>query len=247
MVEGERIQKVLARAGVGSRRAVEEMIAAGRVRVNGEVPEPGRRIDPQKDKVEVDGSPVPLDAALVHYFLNKPVGVVATAADPEGRPTVVDLLDAEERIWPVGRLDIDSEGAIILTNDGDLALKLTHPRYEVPKTYLVEVTGSVRRETVGLLRKGVDLDDGPTAPARVRIADKSGGMTLLEITITEGRNQQVRRMCDAIGHPAVRLVRTAIGPLQLGRLKPGRWRRLSPVEVQGLHRAAGSGSERKGD
>jgi pseudouridine synthase len=243
-MEGERIQKVLARAGVGSRRAVEEMITAGRIRVNGDVAELGRRIDPEKDEVEVDGSPVPLAADLVHYFLNKPVGVVATASDPEGRPTVVDLLDSEDRIWPVGRLDIESEGAIIVTNDGDLAQKLTHPRYELPKTYLVEAVGSVGREAVRQLRTGVDLDDGRTAPARVQIVDKSGGMTMLEITITEGRNRQVRRMCEAIGHPAARLVRTAIGPLQLGRLKPGRWRRLSPIEVQGLHRAAGEPKER---
>jgi 23S rRNA pseudouridine2605 synthase len=246
-MEGERIQKVLARAGVGSRRAVEEMMAAGRVRVNGSIPELGRRIDPQKDQVEVDGSPVPLAADLVHYLLNKPVGVVATASDPEGRPTVVDLVDSDQRIWPVGRLDIESEGAIIVTNDGDLAQKLTHPRYEMPKTYLVEATGSLRPEEVRLLRSGVELDDGTTAPARAHVVDKSGGMTMLEITITEGRNRQVRRMCEAIGHPAKRLVRTAIGPLQLGRLKPGRWRKLAPLEVQGLHRAAGGGSPSEGD
>jgi pseudouridine synthase len=234
----ERIQKVLARAGVGSRRAVEEMVDAGRIAVNGRRATLGDKIDPAKDKVEVDGSLVPLAEHLVHYLLNKPAGVVATASDPEGRPTVVELVDPGPRVWPVGRLDLDSEGAIIVTNDGDLGLRLTHPRYEVPKTYLAEVTGAVTSPELTTLRKGVPLDDGVTKPCDARIVDKGGGRSLLEMTITEGRNRQVRRMCEAVGHPVVRLVRTAIGPLQLGRLKPGQWRRLSPVEVQSLFGAA---------
>ena len=236
MVE-ERIQKVLARAGVGSRRAVEELIVAGRIAVNGKVATLGDKIDATKDKVELDGSIVPLAEDLVHYLLNKPPGVVATASDPEGRPTVVELVDPGHRVWPVGRLDLDSEGAIIMTNDGDLALRLTHPRYEVPKTYLAEVTGGVTSSELTSLRKGVQLEDGKTAPAEARILDRAGGHTLIEMTIAEGRNRQVRRMCEAVGHPVVRLVRTAIGPLQLGRLKPGQWRRLSPAEVRALYAA----------
>ena len=238
-MEAERIQKVLARAGVGSRRAIEEMIAAGRIRVNGSRAELGGRIDPDKDEVQLDGSPVPLRADLVHFLLNKPVGVVSTADDPEGRTTVVDLIETDQRVWPVGRLDIESEGAILVTNDGDLALKLSHPRYGVAKTYLAEVAGDMGGPAVRQLRNGVELDDGPTAPSEAHIVTKGGGRTLLEIAIREGRNRQVRRMCEAVGHPVQRLVRTAIGPLSLGRLKPGRSRRLGPLEVRSLYAAAG--------
>ena len=236
--EGERLQKVLAHAGVGSRRAVEEMIAGGRVKVNGKRAILGRRIDPAKDKVEVDGSVVPLRADLVHYLLNKPQGVVSTADDPEGRPTVVELVDVEERVWPVGRLDIGSEGAIILTNDGDLTLRLTHPRYHVPRTYLAQVQGSVGHKVVGQLTRGVELDDGPSRAISAGLVERVPGGSLIEITIAEGRNRQVRRMFEALGYPVTRLVRRAIGPLELGRLKPGDFRRLSPVEVQSLYRAS---------
>ena len=238
-MEGERIQKVLARAGVGSRRAVEEMIAAGRIRVNGATARLGGRIDPAKDEVLLDGSPIPLAADLVHFLLNKPEGVVSTAADPEGRPTVVDLIETEERVWPVGRLDVESEGAILVTNDGDLALRLTHPRYGLPKTYLAQVRGDVGGAALTQLRRGVELEDGVTAPTETHIVEKVGGRTMLEMTIREGRNRQVRRMCEAVGHPVERLVRTAIGPVGLGRLKPGRSRRLSPLEVRSLYEAAG--------
>lgn len=239
MMQGERLQKVLAHAGVASRRAVEEMIAAGRVRVNGERAELGRRIDPEKDKVEVDGSVIPLRAALAYLLLNKPEGVVVTADDPEGRPTVLDLIDDQtERLWPVGRLDIGSEGALILTNDGELTLRLTHPRYHVSRTYLVQVEGSIGRRAMDRLARGVELDDGKTAPARVGLVERVPGGSLVEITITEGRNRQVRRMFEAVGHPVRRLVRRAIGPLELGRLKPGTYRKLSPVEVQALYRAS---------
>ena len=236
--EGERLQKILAHAGVGSRRAVEEMIAAGRIRVNGERARLGRRIDPEKDKVEVDGSVVPLRADLVYYLLNKPAGVVTTAVDPQGRPTVLDLVEAEERVWPVGRLDIGSEGAIVLTNDGELTLRLTHPRYHVPRTYLAQVQGTVGHKVLTELARGIDLDDGPTAPARVGLLERVPGGSLVEITITEGRHRQVRRMFEAVGHPVTRLVRRAIGPLQLGRLKPGDFRKLSHIEVQSLYRAS---------
>jgi 23S rRNA pseudouridine2605 synthase len=237
--EGERLQKVLARAGLGSRRAVEELIAAGRVEVNGRVARLGRRVVPSKDEVKVDGSVVPLDTDLVYYLMNKPSGVVTTAADPEGRDTVIDLVDVGRRVWPVGRLDYDTEGALLLTNDGELTMRLTHPRYEVPRTYLAEVTGSVGRGVLRSLASGVELDDGRTRPAVVDLVERVAGGSLLQITITEGRNRQVRRMTEAVGHPTRRLVRLAIGPLNLGRLKPGAFRKLNPQEVRDLYRAAG--------
>jgi 23S rRNA pseudouridine2605 synthase len=242
---GERLQKALARAGVGSRRAVEELIAAGRVRVNGAPAVLGRRVDVRKDKVEVDGSPIPLDPELVYYLLNKPEGVVSTAADPQGRVTVVDLVDPGVRVWPVGRLDAGSEGALVLTNDGELTMRLTHPRYEVPKSYLVEVAGAMGPRARRELARGVELDDGTTRPARVEVVDTGAGGSVVEITISEGRNRQVRRMMEAVGHPVRRLVRTSIGPLKLGRLKPGTARRLSPAEVRALYAATGSTQENK--
>ncbi|MDQ3772578.1 MAG: rRNA pseudouridine synthase [Actinomycetota bacterium] len=236
---GERIQKVLARAGVASRRAVEEMIVRGRIRVNGERVALGRRIDASKDIVEVDGSRVPLSTDLAYYLVNKPVGVVTTAHDEEGRETVMDLLEVEVRVYPVGRLDMDSEGVVLLTNDGELAQRLTHPSFGVPKTYLVEASGSVKEKSLRALARGVELDDGVTAPAEVRLVEKNPRGTLVEMSITEGRNRQIRRMFDAVGHPVRRLVRTAIGPLMLGRLKPATYRKLRPDEVMSLYRAAG--------
>jgi 23S rRNA pseudouridine2605 synthase len=242
---GERLQKALARAGVGSRRAVEELIAAGRVRVNGDPAALGRRVDVHKDKVEVDGSPIPLDPELVYYLLNKPEGVVSTAADPQGRVTVVDLVDPGVRVWPVGRLDVASVGALVLTNDGELTMRLTHPSYEVPKGYLVEVAGAMGGRARRELARGVALDDGTTRPATVEIVDTGTRGSVVEITIFEGRNRQVRRMREAVGHPVRRLVRTSIGPLKLGRLKPGTARRLSPAEVRALYAATGSRQEDK--
>jgi 23S rRNA pseudouridine2605 synthase len=237
--EGERIQKVLARAGVASRRAIEEMILEGRIRVNGDRVELGRRIDPAKDEVQVDGSRVPLSADLVYYLMNKPVGVVTTASDEAGRETVLDLLDdVEARVYPVGRLDLDSEGAVVLTNDGDLALRLTHPRFGVEKTYLAEVEGSVKEKTVRRMARGVELEDGPAAAAQVRLVERIPGGSLVEISLAEGRKRQVRRMFEAVGHPVRRLVRTAIGPLMLGRLKPATYRKLRPDEIRALYRAA---------
>ena len=236
---GERVQKVLAHAGVGSRRAVEEMVAAGRIRINGKVARPGQRVDITKDKVEVDGSTVPLRTELAYYLLNKPTGVVATASDPEGRATVLDLVDVDRRVWPVGRLDIDSEGALIITNDGELTNGLTHPRYEVPKVYIAEVEGHVGHRALARLARGVDLEDGRTKPAEASIVERRAGATLVRLTITEGRNRQVRRMAEAVGHPVKRLVRVAIGPLQVGRLKPGTYRKLSPAEVRSLYRTIG--------
>ena len=240
MTEGERLQKVLARAGLGSRRSVEELIVAGRITVNGAVARLGQRIDPAKDKVEVDGSRVPLDVDLVHYLLNKPAGVVTTAADPEGRTTVLDLVELPVRVWPVGRLDVDTEGALLLTNDGELGYRLTHPSFEVPRTYVAEVGGGVGDKSLRALARGVELDDGPTRPARVAVLERARGATLVELTITEGRNRQVRRMFEAVGHRVLRLVRTELGPLKLGHLKPGSVRKLSPAEVRALYRATGA-------
>ena len=232
--EGDRLQKVLARAGLGSRRTCEELIADGRVSVNGDVAVLGRRVDPETDRIEVDGVPIAVRAGLVYYLLNKPTGVVTTADDPQGRPTVVGLVPDEPRVFPVGRLDVDTEGLLLLTNDGDLTHRLTHPSFGVDKEYLAEVTGTPSRGAVRALREGVELDDGITAPAKVALAPPN----LLTIVIHEGRNRQVRRMCDAIGHPVRRLVRTRIGPLRDQGLRPGEWRPLTLDEVRSLERAA---------
>jgi 23S rRNA pseudouridine2605 synthase len=234
MPDPERLQKVLAGRGFGSRRVCEELIADGRVTVNGEVAVLGRRVDPETDLVEVDGAPVGTKAGLVHYLLNKPRGVVSTARDTHGRPTVVELVPPEPRVFPVGRLDADTEGLLLLTNDGELANRIAHPRHGVDKEYLATVAGGpVAAGTIRRLREGVTLDDGPTAPARV--SQPSPGV--LRITIHEGRNRQVRRMCEAVGHPVTRLVRTRIGPIQDRRLKPGTWRDLTPDEVRHLAEA----------
>ena len=231
---GIRLQKVLAQAGLGSRRACEELIEARRVRVNGEVAVLGRRVDPEVDVVEVNGAQIGVREGLVHLLLNKPAGVITTADDPQGRPTVLDLVPAEPRVFPVGRLDGDSEGLLLLTNDGDLAHRLMHPSYGVHKEYLVEVEGEPHRGSIRKLREGVELEDGITAPAKVAVL----GERLLKITIHEGRNRQIRRMCEAVGHPVKRLVRTRIGNLADRHLKPGEWRALTQDEVRALERAA---------
>jgi 23S rRNA pseudouridine2605 synthase len=231
---GERLQKVLARAGVGSRRVCEELITDGRVTVNGEVPVLGRRVDTAVDLVELDGVPLPVRPGLVHYLLNKPAGVVSTAEDTHGRPTVISLVPDEPRVYPVGRLDMDSEGLLVLTNDGELTYRLTHPSFGVPKEYLVHVEGEPSSGAVRRLRDGVELDDGPTAPARVAVVAPS----LLRIVIHEGRNRQIRRMCEVVGHPVLRLVRTRIGPITDPSLGPGSYRTLSFDEVRSLATAA---------
>jgi 23S rRNA pseudouridine2605 synthase len=240
--EGERLQKVLAERGFGSRRACEELIAAGRVAVNGEVAILGRRVDPRTDHVAVDGIPVGVRPDLVYYLLNKPAGVVSTASDPASRPAVTGLVPVEPRVYPVGRLDADSEGLLLLTNDGNLSFQLTHPRFGVEKEYLVVVDGTPKRGALRLLREGVVLEDGPTAPARVALLDPN----TLRVTIHEGRNRQVRRMCDAVGHPVRRLVRTRLGPIRVGSLAPGEWRELTQREVRALERAAGPRDKREG-
>lgn len=236
--DGERLQKVLARVGWGSRRVCEDLITAGRVRVNGEVAILGRRIDLDTDLVEVDGAPVGVRPDLIYYLVNKPAGVVTTMSDPQGRPTVADLVPGAPRVFPVGRLDADTEGLLIMTNDGELAHRLMHPRYGVDKEYLAHVTGTVAPGAVRRLRDGVMLDDGMTAPAKVSQPDPG----VLRITIHEGRNRQVRRMCDAIGHPVTRLVRVRIAGLADRRLRPGTWRELDGEEVRALARAVAAPS-----
>ncbi len=233
--EGERLQKVLARAGFGSRRACEILIEDGRVTVNGVLAEIGRRVDVMGDAIAVDDVPVGVLPGLVYYLLNKPAGVVTTAFDPQGRPVVVELVPESPRVFPVGRLDGGSEGLIVLTNDGVFAQLLAHPSHGVDKEYLAEVEGLPQPGAVRALREGIVLEDGRTGPAKVALAAPN----VLRIVIHEGRNRQVRRMCEAVGHPVVRLVRTRIGPLTDRRLRPGQWRELSPGEVRQLAKAAG--------
>ncbi len=235
---GERLQKVLARAGIASRRACEELIEAGRVTVNDRPARLGQRVDVTADRVSVDGVPVGLRPDLVHYLLHKPAGVVTTADDPQGRPTVLDLVPDDVRVFPVGRLDFDTEGLLLLTNDGELAHRLTHPSFGIDKEYLAQVRGRPSRGALRRLREGVELEDGLTAPARVSELE----LGVLRIVIHEGRNRQVRRMCEAVGHPVERLVRTRIGPLVDRRLGPGEWRRLDQDEVRALERATGGAS-----
>jgi 23S rRNA pseudouridine2605 synthase len=233
-----RLQKYLAAAGVASRRASEELIRDGRVTVGGQlVTDPARDVA-DGDSVTVDGERVRPGTKRLVYAVNKPPGVVSTASDPQGRPTVVSLVPAGTRLYPVGRLDIDTTGLILLTNDGELAHGLTHPRFEVPKTYRAVVSKApVRDREIRALRAGVKLEDGMTAPARVRrLAPNT-----LEITIHEGRKRQLRRMCDAVGHPVLTLRRVAIGPVTLGDLREGASRRLTASEVESLHRAAVGG------
>lgn len=234
--DGERVQKVLARLGFGSRRVCDDLIEEGRVTVNGEVAVLGRRVHTDRDEVAVDGVVVGIRPGSVYYLLNKPRGVVTTASDPQGRRTVVELVPDEPRVFPVGRLDADTEGLLLLTNDGDLAHRLTHPSFGVDKEYLAEVQGEPTANALRTLRKGVELDDGITSPAKVSAV----APTALRITIHEGRNRQVRRMCEAVGHPVVRLVRMRIGPLADRKLKPGEWRALTTDEVRSLERAAGA-------
>ena len=229
---------MLAAAGVASRRACEELIGQGRVRVNGNVAELGARVDPETDVLEVDGALVPVRPGLAYYLLNKPAGVVSTAKDTHGRPTVVGLVPAEPRVVPVGRLDADTEGLLLLTNDGELTHRLTHPSFGVEKEYLAEVTGQPARGALRRLREGVELDDGPTAPAKASLLAPN----LIRLVIHEGRNRQVRRMCEAVGHPVVRLVRTRIGPITDTTLAPGEWRALSAEEVRAVAASVAPGA-----
>src|SRR5947208_677419 len=223
-----RLNAYLARAGVASRRAADELIKSGRVRVNGEPGQLNTFVQPG-DRVEVDGAEVTAQR-LVYVLLHKPAGTVTTARDPQGRPTVVELVDLPERVVPVGRLDADTTGALLLTNDGPLAHRLAHPRHGVEKTYEVDVEGRPGDAALQALAKGVELEDGLTAPSTVRRL----GPSRLELTLHEGRNRQVRRMLDAVGHPVRRLHRSAYAGLTLEELEPGRWRKLEPSEVDAL-------------
>lgn len=236
-VEAERLQKVLARLGYGSRRVCEELIEEGRVSVDDVTAHLGMRVVPGVNRVTVDGVPVGTSPDFVYYLLNKPVGVVTTAADTHGRPTVLSLVPDTPRVFPVGRLDMDTTGLLILTNDGVLTQVLTHPSHGVDKEYLAEVEcgqSGVSRQAISRLRRGVDLEDGPTSPAVVSQLQPG----VLRIVIHEGRNRQVRRMCEAVGHPVVRLSRTRIGPVADTTLAPGAWRSLTVDEVRELSRSS---------
>jgi pseudouridine synthase len=267
----ERLQKILARAGLASRRAAEELITAGRVTVNGKVvTELGTRADPSTDKIEVDGRPVASPSPhksdeFVYIMLNKPLGVVSTAKDPQGRPTVIDLVTKDEgrrtkdddgpsakvtqhptpitqhlaakRLFPVGRLDADSTGLILLTNDGDLTFRLTHPRFGVEKEYHVLVRGRPSAGEIRKLREGIEIEGEMTAPAKVEEVGKRGDNSRLSVTIHEGKKRQVRLMCVAVGHPVIELERVRFGPLALGSLQQGKWRHLAVHEVHALQKA----------
>ncbi len=230
----ERLQKVLAHAGVASRRKAEEMISAGRVKVNGEVVTMlGTRVDVEHDVIQVDGCTVRPEAP-VYVLLHKPRGVLSAASDARGRVTVVDLVPHRARLYPVGRLDLDSEGLVLLTNDGALALRLAHPRYEHEKEYRVLVAGQPDEEALDRLRRGIGLEGGRTRPAQVGVEGRGGGGTWLRIVLREGRKRQIRRMLEAVGYEVLRLIRVRMGPLQLGRLKPGEHRELTPAELRAI-------------
>ena len=238
--EGIRLQKVLAGAGLASRRACEIMISDGRVEVNGRlVVEQGLRVDPERDVIRVDGSRIPPPRRHLYLVLNKPRGVVSTMDDPEGRRNLNDFLEGrrpgkQNRLFHVGRLDTDTDGLIILTNDGDFAHKLAHPSYEVPKTYLAEVNGVVHPATIKRLREGITLEDGPVRPSSVKLTSTAEDRSLVTITLHEGRNHIVRRTMEAVGHPVRRLSRTGIGPVRLGNLKSGDLRDLTRDELGSL-------------
>jgi 23S rRNA pseudouridine2605 synthase len=222
---------------MSSRRAAEEMVRAGRVTVDGEPAHLGQKVDPAVARVEVDGVPLPIRPGLVYYLLYKPLGVVSTASDPQGRPTVVSLVPGDTRVYPVGRLDADSEGLILLTNDGDLAAHVSHPRHTVPKTYLARVAGSPGRKALRALTAGVELEDGPARALQARRIGEQGGEALVEVVMGEGRKREVRRLLAAVGHPVQALVRTAIGPVHDPALRPGTWRSLTLDEIRSLYMA----------
>jgi len=231
--EGERLQKVLSRVGFGSRRVCEALILEGKVKVNGQEAQLGCRVEIETDLVTVDGAPIGVRPDVVYYLLNKPAGVVTTADDPQGRPTVVEIVPSDPRVFPVGRLDSDTEGLLILTNNGELTHRLTHPSFGVEKEYVAVVEGNPSRSSLRLLREGVDLEDGKTSPAKVALIEEG----TIRLTIHEGRNRQVRRMCSTVGHQVKRLIRTRIGPLSDRSLSPGEWRELTMTEIRSLERA----------
>lgn len=237
----ERLQKFMAEAGVASRRACEELIRQGRVTVNGETASLGRSVEPEQDRVELDGKPVQKEQRRTVILLYKPRGVVSTSSDPEGRRTVQDYFrEIPERLYNVGRLDLNSEGLLLMTNDGALANRLTHPKYGVEKTYYAVCDGRLTASEAAKLTNGIELEDGVTAPARVdAVRTTQRGDTSFLITIHEGRNRQIRRMLEAVGHRTLRLKRERFGPLSLGTLAPGEWRKLSDEEIKKLENALG--------
>jgi pseudouridine synthase len=230
----ERIQKILAHAGYGSRRSCEKLIEAGRVAVDGRIAKLGDKADPRRQEITLDGKRIQDERRNVYVMLNKPRGVISTVDDPHGRRTVRDLVPVEQRIYPVGRLDANSEGLLLMTNDGDLTHKLTHPRYEHKRIYRVLVNGTPTQEALERWRRGITLDGRYTRFDKVTIEEKRRGRTWLRITVHEGRKHLVRRMVAALGHPVQRLIRVGMGPLRLGTLAPGKWRRLKQHEVTAL-------------
>ena len=237
---GIRLQKVLAKAGVGSRRASEELIAAGRVTVDGAVADLGTRIDPAFAVVRVDGERINIREDLVYLALNKPAGVITAMSDPHGRPTVGDLLaDRPERLFHVGRLDADTEGLLILTNDGDFANRLAHPSHGVVKTYIADVAGPVEARVVRQIKAGIELDDGPVQVDGFRVIDSAADRALVEVSLHEGRKHIVRRLLAAVGHPVRRLVRVSVGPVRLGDQRPGTLRPLTAAELAALYEEIG--------
>ena len=239
--DGVRLQKLLAAAGVGSRRTCENLIAAGRVEVDGQVvTELGVRVDPVRQTVHVDGERVQLDESRLYLAFNKPLGVVSTMSDDLGRPSVGDyVMNRKERLFHVGRLDADTEGLLLLTNDGDLAHRLQHPAYGVPKTYLAQVPGPVARDVGKRLRAGIELEDGPVKVDSFKLVDSAPGKALVEVILHEGRKHVVRRLLEAVGYPVITLVRTDVGPIHLGELRSGKMRPLTKAEVGRLYSAAG--------
>ncbi len=233
--DGIRLQKVLAQAGVASRRASEELIAEGRVEVNGKiVNEQGLRVNPDRDVIRVDGSRIPPPRRHLYLALNKPRGVVSTMDDPQGRPNLQQYVPRHQRLFHVGRLDTDTAGLLILTNDGEFANKLTHPRHEVPKTYLVEVEGLLDNKTLRRLEKGVTLEDGPIKTDKLKLVQRASSRSLVQITLHSGRNRIVRRMMDAVGYPVRQLSRISVGPVKLGQLQAGQTRELTQTELGAL-------------
>lgn len=234
MADPVRVQKAISAAGLMSRRAAEDLIRQGRISIDGARADLGDRVDVSTQTVQLDGSPIPVNPALETHLLYKPRGVISSASDPEGRRTVVDLVGASVRLYPVGRLDYDSEGLILLTNDGELANRVTHPRYGIHKTYVALVEGNPGKKGLRSLLEGVELDDGPARAMAARVVGREGASTLIELKMGEGRNREVRRMFEVLGYRVMRLIRTAIGPVSDRSLKPGESRRLVPDEIRQL-------------
>ncbi|MFO8090963.1 MAG: pseudouridine synthase [Desulfatiglandaceae bacterium] len=235
--EPQRLNKVISTAGVASRRTADQWIREGRISINGNiVTDPGTRVDRTREKVAVDGKPLPSEPAAVYILLNKPFGYLCTLKDPGNRPLVTDLLkDVPVRVYPVGRLDFDTLGLLLMTNDGALAHKLTHPSYQIPRTYKATVSGYLTDEAMFALRNGIELEDGPSGPSNAAIVSRNNRQSSLRITIRQGRSRQIRRMLEAVGYLVIHLIRIGFGPLTLGDLKLGQYRSLDDLEVQSLH------------